>query len=192
MLVTVKLIGVLGKLFGYEWSLDIRNPAEAIRAIAAQVDGFAEYLESSNNKGLVYRVTVDEEDIDEQRFYHPIRQSLSIAPVIAGAGAIGRILAGVLLVGLAFVLPGIGLGFAASTIGAFGVSLISGGIVELLSPQSDDKNTDQGSFLSDGAQLTRAYQGQPVPVLFGERFIQPIPISIFVQNEDIAVNFVPT
>jgi predicted phage tail protein len=91
MLVTVSLIGVLGKLFGKKWQLDIRNPAEAIRAIAAQVEGFAEYLDSSNNRGLVYRVTVDEDDIDKEKIYHPIRQSLSIAPVIVGAGAVGRI-----------------------------------------------------------------------------------------------------
>lgn len=192
MLVTVNLIGELGKLFGRVWTLDIRNPAEAIRAIAAQVEGFAEYLENSSNKGLVYRVTVDEEDIDEEKIYHPIRQSLSIAPIIHGAGAVGRILTGVALLGLAFVLPGIGLGFAASTIGAFGVSMIAGGIVELLSPQStQNDNNDQSSYLSDGASLTRAYQSQPVPVLFGSRFITPPPISIWVDNENIPVNWQP-
>ncbi len=188
MLVTVNLIGVLGKLFGKKWNLDIRNPAEAIRAIAAQVEGFAEYLDSSNNRGLVYRVTVDENDIDEEKIYHPIRQSLSIAPVIVGAGAVGRIVSGAALLGLSFVLPGIGLGFAAQAVGLLGISLVSGGIVELLSPQPE-KDNDKSSFQSDGAQLTRAYQGQPVPVLFGERYIQPPPISIWIDNENIAVDW---
>lgn len=190
MLVTVNLIGVLGKLFGKKWNLDIRNPAEAIRAIAAQVEGFAEYLDSSNNRGLVYRVTVDEDDIDEEKIYHPIRQSLSIAPVIVGAGAVGRIVSGAALLGLSFVLPGIGLGFAAQAVGLLGISLVSGGIAELLSPQPE-KDNDKSSFQSDGAQLTRAYQGQSVPVLFGERYIQPPPISIWIDNENIAVDWVP-
>jgi predicted phage tail protein len=191
MLVTVNLVGQLGKLFGKQWTLDIRNTAEAIRAIAAQCEGFAEYLESSATRGLVYRVTVDEDDIEEDKIYHPIRQSLSIAPIVAGAGAVGRIILGVALVGLSFVLPGIGLGFASTVVGGFGVSMIAGGIVELLSPQQDQENKNSDSYLFDGAQLTRAYQGQPVPVLFGTRLIQPLPISIWVDNENIAVDFVP-
>jgi predicted phage tail protein len=68
--------------------------------------------------------------------------------------------------------------------------MIAGGIVELLSPQTEE-NKDQSSYLSDGAQLTRIYQSQPVPVLFGTRYITPPPISVWVDNENIAVDWVP-
>ena len=40
-MVNVCLLGKLGDLFGREWQLDIRSPIEAIRAINAQIDGFA-------------------------------------------------------------------------------------------------------------------------------------------------------
>lgn len=189
MLVTVSLLGKLGELFGYEWELAIRSPAEAIRAIAAQAEGFVEYLSSSHNRGMVYQVLVDEQEIDEEQLLYPVRERLSIVPIIAGAGAVGKILGGLALVALSIVTVGIigplALQFAYTT----GIALISGGIVEALSPQ--EKATGGGqSYLSDGSQIARAYQGQPVPVLFGSRFISPVPISVWVDNENIPVDFV--
>jgi predicted phage tail protein len=186
-MVIVWLIGTLGNKFGHEWRLDIHSPGEAIRAIASQVDGFAEYLNQSQTG---YELVLDGSPIDETQLDRGIRETLSIVPVIAGSGATAsRIIGGAVLLGASFFLPAAGvLGISSVNLGLFGASMIAGGIVDLLSP---DKPGNQDSFLVDGASINRAVQGSPVPVLFGERFIQPLPISIWVDNENINVDFVP-
>lgn len=189
MLVTVNLVGKIGELFGYQWELAIRSPAEAIRAISSQIEGFTEFLNTSHHRGIGYQVLIDEQEIAEEMISYPAKQSITIIAIITGSGdASTRIIAGVALLAISFALPGIGLGFASTAIASFGISLIAGGITELLSPQ----NEKEESYLSDGSQVTRAYQGQPVPVLFGTRYISPVPISVWVDNENIRLDFVPT
>lgn len=178
-LVKVKLLGVLGKKFGREFELDIRTPAEAIRAIASQINGFAGFLESSESQGLAYRVvTLCPEGLDEQGLLLPIEgQRLAIAPVVIGSGAFGRILLGVALIGAAFLIPGGFLGLSATTIGLVGASLVLGGISELLTAKpktpKDKKNSE--SFLFDRAQEV-GNQGSPVPVLYGTRYITDLAV----------------
>lgn len=182
-MVNVYLFGQLGELFGREWKLNVRSPDEAIRAIAAQIDGFVEYLNSNQEYVL---------DVDGQgSITEPCAQAIdwiSIAPYIAGSGAEGRILTGAALLGASLIFPGAILGFSSATIGLFGASMIFGGVLELLSEQNESNGE---SFLFDASGVSRAVQGAPVPVLFGTRLISPIPISVLVDNENISINFVP-
>ena len=182
-MVDVTLLGRLGELFGSHWSLDVRSPIEAVRAIDAQVDGFANYLNSTQ----MYDLVVDDRGDDFDLNCCAI-ESITICPIIAGAGAVGRIIAGAALLGASLIFPGAILGLSSMTIGLFGASMIFGGIVELLSEQ---KEGNQESFLFDASGVSRAVQGAPVPVLFGTRIISPIPISVLVENENVSVNFNP-
>jgi predicted phage tail protein len=183
-MINVCLMGALGDLFGANWRLDVRSPVDAIRAINAQVEGFANYL----NSNQLYEIIVDDRG-DDFSLESSIAESMTICPTIAGAGgAVGRILTGAALLGASLIFPGAILGISSATIGLFGASMILGGVVELLSEQ---KESNGESFLFDASGVSRAIQGAPVPILFGTRIISPIPISVLVENENVSVDFNP-
>jgi predicted phage tail protein len=176
VLVKITLLGHLGQVFGKEWSLSVRSPVEAIRAIAAQSPGFVDYL----NTEQAYEVIVDNGDdfvLDSR-----IQQSMTICPHIAGSGAVGRIILGVALLGASLLIPGAILGVSSTTIGLFGASMILGGITQLLSPQEQNDSEGKESFLYDASGVSRAVQGAPVPLLYGDRIFAPVPISVVVDN----------
>jgi predicted phage tail protein len=159
----VVLRGELGKQFGRIHKFDLNTPAEAIRALCANFEGFQQALVTAGERGVGYIVQVGKAAIDEvDEIHNPTGQDeeISITPVLAGAGGggVGRILAGVALVAAAIVFApaaggflGIGgagaitgatgftLGAAASSaIGFIGASLILSGTAQLLSPQPAD------------------------------------------------------
>ena len=158
----VVLRGELGKQFGRIHKFDLNTPAEAIRALCANFEGFQQALVTAGERGVGYIVQVGKAAIDEvDEIHNPTGQDeeISITPVLAGAGGgVGKILTGVALVAAAIVFApaaggflGIGgagaitgatgftLGAAASSaIGFIGASLILSGTAQLLSPQPAD------------------------------------------------------
>ena len=155
----VVLRGELGKQFGRVHHFDLNTPAEAIRALCANFEGFQQALVTAAERGVGYIVQVGKLAIEElDEIHNPTGQSeeISITPVLAGAGGgVSKILIGVALIAAAFLLPGAGLfgttsffGAAATTGGfltavgtvtsAIGASLILAGTAQLLSPQPAD------------------------------------------------------
>jgi predicted phage tail protein len=156
----VVLRGELGKRFGRVHHFDLNTPAEAIRALCANFEGFQESLVTSEERGVGYIVQVGRLAIEElEEIHNPTGQSeeISITPVLAGAGAVARIIVGVALVAASFLFPGAGLfgaGFGVfgplapatiatlTTIGTvtsvIGAALILSGTAQLLSPQNAD------------------------------------------------------
>jgi len=157
----VVLRGELGKQFGRVHHFDLNTPAEAIRALCANFEGFQQALVTAAERGVGYIVQVGKLAIEElDEIHNPTGQSeeISITPVLAGAGGgVGRILIGVALVAAAFVIGpaaggflgiGAGLGSAAgaglvggafaTAVGFVGVSMILSGTAQLLSPQPAD------------------------------------------------------
>jgi len=117
------------------------------------------------------------------RFTNPI----SIVPVVAGAGALGRILIGALLIAGAFFTGGATIGLlglaapvAVSTVLAgVGISLVLGGVAQLLTPTpkiSQDEGDPRKSFSFSGIQNT-SRAGVPVPVVYGETLVGSVVIS---------------
>lgn len=205
--VRVKLLGELGRRFGRSYEFMALNPKEVISALSNQIDGFRNYLGNSHENGVFFKlVTVDPEGIDYNECMMPC-DTLVIAPVVTGAGgsgtSIGKILLGVVLIGLAFI-PGIGtvaagggLAKAGATVGSFmwsgsllfslGASLVFGGIAELLTPTPKQPKETEQSFLFDrAADLTS--QGLPVPLLYG-RFLAaaPLVVSSAISTETVPV-----
>lgn len=154
----VVLRGELGKQFGRIHQFDLNTPAEAIRALCANFDGFYTALISSAERGIGYMVQVGKEAIDpEAELHYPTAafEEISITPVLAGAGGgFGKIALGIGLIAVSFLLPGAGLFGATSVFGAtagtgiltalgtatsaIGASLILSGTAQLLSPQPAD------------------------------------------------------
>ena len=150
----VVLRGELGKQFGRIHKFDLTTPAEAIRALCANFEGFQQALVTASERGIGYIVQVGKAAIDEvDEIHNPTGQDeeISITPVLAGAGGgVGKIIAGVALVAIALINP-----FGAAAIGTFGgtpiavaslmptvgyigASLILSGTAQLLSPQPAD------------------------------------------------------
>ena len=158
----VVLRGELGKQFGRIHKFDLNTPAEAIRALCANFEGFQQALVTAGERGVGYIVQVGKVAINEvDEIHNPTGQDeeISITPVLAGAGGgggIGNILAGVALVAAAIVFAPLGAGFlglgagalssgsvaalsiASSVVGFIGTSLILSGTAQLLSPQPAD------------------------------------------------------
>ena len=174
MLRKIKLYGALAKFVGHRvLEADVATAAEAVRFL---VTNWPE-LESHMAKQY-YRVHTAGEDLTLDDVHNPMGREIQIVPVIAGAGAIGRIIAGILLVAVGLFVPGIG-ALGVQIIVGVGASLVLGGIAQLLTPTpktSTDEGDPKKSFSFSGIQnTTRA--GVPVPVVYGEMLVGGIVVS---------------
>lgn len=183
----VVLHGILGREFGREWHLDVSSPAEAVRAIQANKPGFCKRIIELDRRGLVFRVRLGGEAIGEEELHLRSEKRLDITPVVQGAGAAARFVAGVALVVLGYFT------FGATT--ALGMALISGGVgmmlgavVEWLTPipkrQEYENPENKPSYYFNGGANTTT-QGLPVPVGYGELLVGSHVVSVGIYAEDM-------
>lgn len=180
----IRLNGELGKRFGRLHKLDVRSPAEAIRALCANIDGFHEFLNSSHERGVGYRCIADKDTLDQDGLHKPMSKSFSITPVVHGGGKIGSIILGVVLIAAAFIIApplvgalgptlgmGTGIGFLGLTyanVAWLGVALVLGGVSQLLAPtpkaaKSGERN--ENNYFNGPVNNTA--QGSAVPFGYG-------------------------
>lgn len=186
MLSTIRIYGRLAKFLKRRvFKADVSSAAEAVRFLLANFP----HLEPELGQGH-YRVSVGAFDLSEDELGHPTgQQEIKIVPVVVGAGAVGRIIAGVALIALSFAAGAGAFGLAlAKNLGAIavakgiGISLALGGVSQLLSPVPtvpQGPNTEQDprkSYSFSGVQNT-SRQGVPVPVVYGETLVGSIVIS---------------
>lgn len=168
---TVVLRGELGKKFGRFHKFDLNTPAEAIRALSANFDGFQQELCEAEERGVGYMVQIGRDamqSLDEIDFPTGQAEEISITPVLqgAGGGGVGQIFAGIGLIAAAVLLGPIGFGVlgatgaiagtagAATAIGYVGAALVLGGTAQLLSPTISD-SAGAASSLSPIRQRSR-------------------------------------
>jgi predicted phage tail protein len=197
MLRKIKLYGKLAKFIGHRvLEADVATAAEAVRFLLANWPELEAHMSDQH-----YRVTVGTYDLDLEELHHPAGAApISIVPVVGGAGAVGKILAGIAIVAFAIVtagaglIAGLGLGFGASTaisIGLVGASLIFGGVAQLLTPTpkvnqgSDTQDDPRKSFSFSGIQNT-SRQGVPVPIVYGETVVGSVVISAGIDTVQVA------
>lgn len=187
---TIKLSGVLGKLFGKIHHRVIRDTREAVRALNATIPGFEKYLNSSKSRGLTYSVYVGERNIGEQDLNFPnVGREIRIVPVVIGskkAGLVQTIL-GAVLVMASIWMPGLSIA-ASNMMFAAGASMTLGGVVQMLSPQAtglaSKQSSDNRASYAFGGVTNTAAQGYPVPLLYGKRRIGGAIISAGIYVED--------
>jgi len=169
----VRLYGPMGSRFGREFSLNVKNPADAIRALSIQIPGFKEYLIQAKSKGLTFAVFIGKRNISEDGLHDPAGDNaIRIAPVIMGSkrgGVLNTIIGAVLIV--VGVVLNVYTGISGTPLINLGVSMVIGGVIQMLSPQpkglgAKDKPENQPSYSMDGAVNTQA-QGNPVPLAYG-------------------------
>jgi len=207
----VKVYGALRKFLGgrcrFEFEAD--TPAQALKALCVNFPGLEKWLMDREADGMNFRVSLGREKITND-YGDPLvlpwseREVFSITPVIVGAGeGFTQILIGIGLIALAIIAGpvaggflglGLGLGGAgmglvggafASAVGFIGVSLVLGGVAQLISP-----TRKMGAGYTEGREATRlesftfsgivntAKQGMPVPIAYGRVFVGSAVVSV--------------
>lgn len=175
MLRKIKLYGKLAKFIGHRvLEADVATAAEAVRFLVANWPEVERHMSDQH-----YRVSIGTYDIDLEELHHPAGAApISFVPVVAGAGAVGRIIAGIALVAIGLFVPGIG-ALGVQILVGVGASLILGGVAQLLTPTpttSTDEGDPRKSFSFSGIQNTNR-AGVPVPVVYGETLVGSVVIS---------------
>ena len=178
MLRKIKLYGALAKFVGHRvLEADVATAAEAVRFLLTNWPELESHMAQQH-----YRVHTAGEDLTLEDIHNPMGRDIQIVPVMAGAGAIGRILLGIALIAATFAIPG-----AAAWLGptavkilvGVGTSLVLGGVSQLLTPTprtDPDQGDPRKSFSFSGIQnTTRA--GVAVPLVYGEMLVGGIVVS---------------
>lgn len=197
---TIILQGQLGKLFGRRHRLAVKSAGEAVRALIANFPAIERYLIETENVG--YRIKLHDTPLFKtDEMHHPVGgPTITFTPVIAGAkSSLGQILLGAVVVGLAFATGGASLaatgvvfgGLAGQIAFGIGVSLILGGVAQMLAPtpkmnEPSERPENKPSYNFNGPVNTTA-QGQPVPVGYGRLLVGGAVISAGLTTEEIPV-----
>ena len=192
----VKLYGRLAKFVGKRvLEADVSSAAEAVRFLLANWPDLERHMADQH-----YRVSLGDYDLGEDELHDPAgKQVITFVPVVAGAGATGRIIAGVALIAAAFFTGGATIGLlglaapvAVSTVLAgVGASLVLGGVAQLLTPTptlslgTDSPNDPRKSYSSSSIQNT-SRQGTPVPVVYGETIVGSVVVSAGIDIDQVA------
>ncbi|MCC8376269.1 phage tail protein [Photorhabdus sp. HUG-39] len=193
---TVRLYGTLGKQFGREHTIAIDSPKEAIKALCVRCDGFEKFLNEAHLKGLEFAIFKGKRNISNEELHLTTSEEIRIAPIIKGSkrGGFFQTMLGVALIGAAMLTGPAGWAAfsAAGTWGGAlalgGAAMALGGVVQMLAPQPPGLATRQDadnkpSYAFGGAVNTTA-QGNPIPVLYGEREVGGAIISAGIYTED--------
>lgn len=200
---TIILHGILAKKFGKSFDLDVKTAKEACHALACQIPAFYEFMMNAEKQGIKFAIFNGEKrtqktNIGEKQVDDITTAShIHIMPRVIGSGgkAMGwlQVVAGVALIATG-VGAGIGAGLTLSAAVAANIGMIGAGAGLLLSgvstlmmptpkldPNNEDGNRPNNGF---GGAVTTVAQGNPVPILYGEREIGGFIVSAAIYAED--------
>ncbi|WP_085165804.1 tail assembly protein [Gilliamella bombi] len=203
MLSNVTFKGAMAKQFGKNHQYDVQDIKELLRALCATIKGFEKYMSSAHMKGVKFAFFVDGKNIDIDEFdINASGKNYMIMPVAQGSksGGMLQIIIGAIALVAAFFTAGAslaawGAAMAATTVTAtsiltgIGISMMLGGVVQLLTPQpkfnaggsSSAENKPNYGF---GAPVNTNAVGYPVAILLGEREIGGAVINAGIYSED--------
>ena len=191
MLKTIKLYGILAKKFGKEFRLEVESTREAMRALCVQVPGFEKFMLHAHEQGLEFAVFQGKQNISETELdMSTSAKVIKVVPKVKGAGGVVQTIIGAVLVvvGAVMVFTGVGAPLGTALIGA-GVGMMVGGVAQMLMPkvettknQNEDGNKANFGF---GGAVTTIAQGNPVPVLYGQREVGGFIASAGQYPEDL-------
>jgi predicted phage tail protein len=184
MLRKIKLYGKLAKFIGHRvLEADVATAAEAVRFLLANWPELEAHMNDQH-----YRVSIGAYDLDLEELHYPAGAApISFVPVVGGAGAVGRIIAGIALVAIGLFVPGIG-ALGVQILVGVGASLVLGGVAQLLTPTpttSKDEGDPRKSFSLSGIQNT-SRAGVPVPVVYGETLVGSVVVSAGIDIVQVA------
>jgi predicted phage tail protein len=186
MLRKIKLYGALAKFIGQRvLQADVATAAEAVRFLLANWPELEAHMNDQH-----YRVSVGSYDLAAEELHHPAGAApISFVPVVSGAGAVGRIIAGIALVAIGLFVPGIG-ALGVQILVGVGASLVLGGVAQLLTPTprvaqgADTQDDPRKSYSFSGIQNT-SRQGVPVPIVYGETVVGSVVTSAGIDTVQV-------
>ena len=171
----VLLLDDLGKKYGETHVYhNLKTPAEAIKLLCINYPEFAKDLATSHEQGIFYKVQQVDIDLELSDLFLPLgSHDLVVTPVISGSGDAGKLITGLLIVGVAVATGGASLSFGvggfsggvgiSAAVGNIGAGLVLLGASEMLAPQPTVSTFDtEGAFTnynSGPASLTKGADG---------------------------------
>jgi predicted phage tail protein len=175
----IYLHGALAEQFGNVFELVVSDALEAVRALCHMVPGFRKEFENYDFhvvKGELNRGWCLDEDTVKMQI---AGDELHFVPVIAGSGGkkgLGKIIGGIILIGLAFTGVGAALGAAigltTTKMAIMGGLLILGGIAQgqaktpTMQFSSMEPAETRASAIWNGPENTTE-QGNAIPLIYG-------------------------
>lgn len=190
MLRKIRVYGRLAKFLGRRvFQAEVATAAEAVRFLVTNFPQLERHMTDQH-----YRVSLGGYDLTLDELHDPAgQQEIKIVPVLAGAGVVGRIIAGVALLAVGFLVPGIG-ALGVQLIVGVGAALVLGGVAQLLTPVSqaytggasgtDSEKDPRKSYSFSGIQNT-SRQGVPVPIVYGETLVGSVVTSAGVDTVQV-------
>lgn len=193
MLKKIRLYGILAKKFGKEFHLAVDNTREAMRALSVQVPGFEHFMLNAHEQGLEFAVFQDKQNISETELdMSTSAKVIKVVPRVRGAGGAVQTILGAVMIAAAFITGGTSIAAWGALQGALfgaGVGMMVGGVAQMLMPKVDttqDQNEDGNKANKGfGGAVTTVAQGNPVPVLYGQREVGGFIASAGQYPEDL-------
>ena len=186
------LYGELAKRFGREHHFSVRSASEAFQALCVNHPGFRTFVSTAHRSGIGFKIFVGHSAlrrVEESALPSSQSEDIRIAPALLGSGAWARIFVGAVLLAGGLILQAVPGGqVAGGMIASVGLSLIVGGVIELLSPPpkqpgfNDFGANDQSYVFSGPENVTQ--QGGPVPLGYGRMMVGSTVISASIEDED--------
>ncbi|HCL5286305.1 TPA: tail assembly protein [Salmonella enterica] len=164
------------KRFGSRFDLSIKTAAEGLHALCLQIPGLRQQIQEGWYQVRIAGKDVAQDDVTA-RLHEPLPAGavIHIVPRMEGAGNAGifQIVAGVILIAVAWWNPAGWLGAAAVT-GMYGAgaAMVVGGFAQMLAPKPQSpsmSHADNGKasvYFSSVDNMIA--QGNPVPIPYGE------------------------
>lgn len=201
MLKTLILKGQAAKKFGKTHQFNVADLNEMIRAMCSQVKGFKNYLATAHHDGIHFAFFSEKENIGLEGFeLTTTAKTFTMQPVPRGAkhGGMLQIVIGVAALVGAFFTAGatlaawgaaVGTMSAAGVLTGLGISMVLGGVVQMLTPQpkmsvGSSSSADNKPNYAFGSPVNTVAMGYPVPVLYGEREVGGAVISAGIFSSD--------
>ncbi|HDL3209122.1 TPA: tail assembly protein, partial [Mannheimia haemolytica] len=164
--------------FGTDFRLEVKDTAEAIRALCSQLTGLRETLRDGIYKVRIGKQYLDASALEKGLFYCLKKgQTIHFTPVIKGAksGGVFQAVLGVALIGAAFFLGPVGWGVlgasSAMMMGAMGASMLLGGVAQMLTKMPNAPNIGNETEKENSTAFSNlnnlVAQGKPVPLAYG-------------------------
>ncbi|MGZ3743536.1 MAG: tail assembly protein [Pseudobdellovibrionaceae bacterium] len=192
---TIRLYGELGNKFGETFTLEVASPAEAVRALCVQLDGFQKYLLDSEKNNIGFKVFDASHLLNEKQLIMHGTGEIKIVPLVGGANGEFRVLVGSALIGAALIansyIPG---NPVSPYLMNAGIALAVGGAIQMIvgppeAPKIHEKPENTPSYVFSGAVNTTA-QGHPVPVGYGRMVVGSAVISAGLSVHSLMAGYV--
>ena len=185
MLRKLYLEGDMGEKYGRIAEVKATTVREVIQYLDANYNGVKKYLLDKQDKKIGFTIKIADKYVEDDReLLLPLdKGDIVITPVPVGSKAAFKIIIGIVLVVVGFILQATPFAVVGQYMIGAGLGLISAGIAELMAPDpaTDNEEENREGYLFQGARQSIP-EGNPVPVLYGELRVPGQAVSFNLRN----------